>query len=111
MAGLWNGFILADELTTPDLTADDVRHIAALTRLGLSDDELETMRGQLSSILKVFESLQQIDTEGVEPTGHTTEIRTVLREDKAAESLQRDGILKNAPESEAGYVKVRPILG
>jgi aspartyl/glutamyl-tRNA(Asn/Gln) amidotransferase C subunit len=35
----------------------------------------------------------------------------VLREDKAAESLQRDGILKNAPESEAGYVKVRPILG
>ena len=111
MAGLRNGLILADELTTPDLTADDVRHIAALTRLGLSDDEVETMRGQLSSILKVFKSLQQVDTAGVEPTDHTTELRTVFREDEAAESLPRDGILKNAPDSEAGYVKVRPILG
>ncbi len=98
-------------MTTPDLTADDVRHIAALTRLGLTDDEVDTMRGQLSSILKVFESLQQVDTEGVEPTGHTTEVRTVLREDESAESLPREGILKNAPDSEAGYVRVRPILG
>ena len=69
------------------------------------------MRGQLSNILKVFESLQQVDTEGVEPTGHTTEVRTVLRDDVAAESLPREGILENAPDSEAGFVKVRPILG
>ncbi len=69
------------------------------------------MRGQLSSILRVFESLQQVDTEGVEPTGHTTEVRTVLRDDEAAESLQRESILENAPDSEAGYVRVRPILG
>jgi aspartyl-tRNA(Asn)/glutamyl-tRNA(Gln) amidotransferase subunit C len=96
---------------SPELTTDEVRHIAALTRLGLSDDEVEMMRGQLSSILRVFESLQQVDTEGVEPTGHTTEVRTVLRDDNAAESLQREGILENAPDSEAGYVRVRPILG
>lgn len=94
-----------------ELTADEVRHIAALTRLGLTDDEVETMRGQLSNILKVFESLQQVDTEGVEPTGHTTEVRTVLRDDTPRESLEREGILENAPDSEAGYVKVRPILG
>ena len=94
-----------------DLTADDVRHIAALTRLGLSDDEVDMMRDQLSSILKVFESLQQVDTEGVEPTDHTTEVRTVMREDEAHESLTREQILDNAPDSEAGYVRVRPILG
>ncbi|MDA1256834.1 MAG: Asp-tRNA(Asn)/Glu-tRNA(Gln) amidotransferase subunit GatC [Chloroflexi bacterium] len=94
-----------------ELTADDVRHIAALTRLGLSDDEVEMMRGQLSNILRVFESLQQIDTEGVEPTGHTTEVRTVLRDDTPHESLRREQILENAPDSEAGYVRVRPILG
>ena len=93
------------------MTVDDVRHIAALTRLGLSDDEVEMMRGQLSNILKVFESLQQVDTDGVEPTGHTTEVRTVLRDDKAGESLRREQILDNAPDSEAGYVRVRPILG
>ena len=69
------------------------------------------MRGQLSSILKVFESLQQVDTEGVEPTAHTTEGRTVLRDDTPRESLERDQILENAPDSEAGYVRVRPILG
>ena len=90
---------------------DDVRHIAALTRLGLSDDEVEMMRGQLSNILKVFESLQQVDTDGVEPTDHTTEVRTVLRDDKAGESLRREQILDNAPDSEAGYVRVRPIRG
>lgn len=94
-----------------DLTADDVRHIAALTRLGLSDDEVDMMREQLSSILKVFESLQQVDTDGVEPTGHTTEVRTVMREDEAHESLTREQVLDNAPDSEAGYVRVRPILG
>lgn len=94
-----------------DLTADDVRHIAALTRLGLSDDEVDMMREQLSSILKVFESLQQVDTDGVEPTDHTTEVRTVMREDEAHESLTREQILDNAPDSEAGYVRVRPILG
>ena len=94
-----------------ELTADDVRHIAALTRLGLSDDEVDMMREQLSSILKVFESLQQVDTDGVEPTDHTTEVRTVMREDEAHESLTREQILDNAPDSEAGYVRVRPILG
>ncbi len=94
-----------------ELTTDDVRHIAALTRLGLSDDEVEMMRGQLSSILHVFESLQQIDTEGVEPTDHTTEVLTVMRDDEAHESLKREQILNNAPDSEAGYVRVRPILG
>ncbi len=94
-----------------ELTADDVRHIAALTRLGLSDDEVDMMREQLSSILKVFESLQQVDTDGVEPTGHTTEVRTVMREDEAHESLTREQVLDNAPDSEAGYVRVRPILG
>ncbi|HCV28630.1 MAG TPA: Asp-tRNA(Asn)/Glu-tRNA(Gln) amidotransferase GatCAB subunit C [Dehalococcoidia bacterium] len=109
--GLRNGPVLSEETTTPELTTDEVRHIAALTRLGLSDDEVEMMRGQLSSILRVFESLQQVDTEGVEPTGHTTEVRTVLRDDAPRESLGRDGILKNAPDSEAGYVRVRPILG
>ena len=94
-----------------ELTADDVRHIAALTRLGLTDDEVDMMRDQLSSILKVFESLQQVDTDGVEPTDHTTEVRTVMREDEAHESLTREQILDNAPDSEAGYVRVRPILG
>ena len=94
-----------------ELTADDVRHIAALTRLGLSDDEVDMMRDQLSSILKVFESLQQVDTDGVEPTDHTTEVRTVMREDEAHESLTREQILDNAPDSEAGYVRVRPLLG
>ena len=69
------------------------------------------MREQLSSILKVFESLQQVDTDGVEPTGHTTEVRTVMREDEAHESLTREQVLDNAPDSEAGYVRVRPILG
>ncbi|MFW6174574.1 MAG: Asp-tRNA(Asn)/Glu-tRNA(Gln) amidotransferase subunit GatC [Chloroflexota bacterium] len=94
-----------------ELTAEQIRHVASLVRLGLSDEEVETMRGQLTEIFKVFESLAQVDTAGVEPTGHTTDVYTVLRDDEPRPSLDREQVMGLAPDSEAGYVKVPPILG
>ena len=92
------------------LSSEDVRHTAALLHLSLSEDEIEELRSQLSSVLEHFQSLQKIDTDGVEPTGHSTDVNTVLRDDLPRDSLNRDEVLANAPQSEDDYVRVLPVL-
>ncbi len=54
------------------ITIDEVRHLALLTRINMTEDEIELMRGQMSDILDSIEVLNQVDTEGVEPTAHST---------------------------------------
>ncbi len=68
------------------------------------------MRLQLSAVLDHFQSLQAIDTSDVEPTGHSTEIRSVMRDDEAEECLRRDEVLANAPHTEDDYFRVLPPL-
>ena len=92
------------------LTSDEVRHIAALARVAMTDDEIERMRDQLSNILGHFDVLQQVDTTGAEPTGHAAGLETVMRDDIADASSPRDDILANAPRSEDGFIRVRAVL-
>ena len=80
----------------------DVEHIAILARLGLTDEEVETLGEQLSNILEQFEILRQLDTTGVAPTGHAVELAAVLRDDAAAGSLEPEEVLSNAPRREGG---------
>ena len=91
-------------------TSDEVRHIAALARVAMTDDEIERMRDQLSNILGHFDVLQQVDTTGAEPTGHAAGLETVMRDDIADASSPRDDILANAPRSEDGFIRVRAVL-
>jgi aspartyl-tRNA(Asn)/glutamyl-tRNA(Gln) amidotransferase subunit C len=93
-----------------ELSAGQVRAVARLTRLHLTDAEVERMRGQLSAILRHFESLSKVDTTGVEPTGHTTDSHSVMRDDVPAPSLDRDRVLSNAPDREGEFFRVRPVL-
>ena len=93
------------------LSAKDVRHVAALTHLSLTDEEVERMRSQLSAVLDHFQSLQTIDTAGVEATGHSTDVHSVMRDDEPRDSLQRADVLANAPHTEDDYFRVRPVLG
>lgn len=92
------------------LSEQDVRAVARLTRLHLTDDEIARMRGQLSAILGHFQSLQQVDTQGVEPTGHTNDSHSVMRPDTPSESLPRDVVLSNAPDQEGEFFRVRPVM-
>lgn len=92
------------------LSSEQVRAIAKLTRLRLTDDEVEQMRGQLSAILRHFQSLAQVDTTGVGPTGHTTDAHSLMRDDAPAPSLPRDAVLANAPDREGEFFRVRPVL-
>ena len=91
-------------------SAQDVRHIARLAALRVDDGEVETMRSQLSNILAHFQTLAELDTEGVPPTGHTTDSHTVTREDEEMPALEREKTLANAPFVDGEFVRVRPVL-
>lgn len=92
------------------LSEDDVKHIARLAALRISDDEVQTMRRQLSDILAHFQTLAELDTEGVPPTGHTTDAHSVMRDDEDMPALNREQTLANAPFVDGEFVRVRPVI-
>jgi len=69
------------------LTKDDVKKIAHLARLGLTDEEIEKFAPQLTDILNYVEMLSEVDTTGVEPTSQVTGLANVTREDEVDQSL------------------------
>ncbi len=92
------------------LTSDEVRHIAKLARLALTDEEVERYRDQLSGILDHFQVLNEIDTSDVPPTAQSFEQTNVERPDQVRPSLAPSDILLNAPRVEDGYLRVRAVL-
>jgi aspartyl-tRNA(Asn)/glutamyl-tRNA(Gln) amidotransferase subunit C len=92
------------------ITIDQVKHVAHLARLGITEEEAEGFRKNLESIITYAEQLNEVDTENVEPTSHVLKIKNVLREDIAAEGLPREEVLKNAPDHQDGQFKVPSIL-
>lgn len=92
------------------LTAEEVRHIATLARVALSPEEVERLRVQLSGILEHFQVLNEIDTANVPPTAQAVNLHSVQRPDEVRPSLPRSEALRNAPRTEDGYIRVRPVL-
>lgn len=92
------------------LSAADVRHIAALARLELSDAEVDDMRSQLADILDRFRSLAEVPTEGVDQTGHWANIHSVTRIDRPDRSFIRDDVVANAPDHDGEFLRVKPVL-
>ncbi len=92
------------------LERSQVVHIAALTRIGVSEEEIDIYARQLSDIIDQFEALNELDTTGVEPTGHAGELRAVMREDAPADSLSPDEALSNAPRREGDFFRVKAVL-
>ena len=92
------------------LTTEDVRHIALLARVGMTDEELEQMRDQMSHILENFGVLSQVDTEGVEPTGHSVDLGTVMRDDRITDSSPKEDVLANVPSREDDFIRVKAVL-
>jgi aspartyl-tRNA(Asn)/glutamyl-tRNA(Gln) amidotransferase subunit C len=92
------------------LSREEVMHIAALARMGLSEAEIEKAREQLSNILENFEVLKEIDTTNVPPTAQSIHLVNVMREDVSRESLTAEQVLANAPDREGEFIKLRPVL-
>ena len=98
------------KLNDESLSADEVRQIAALARISMNDEEIEIMRGQMVNILNNIDVLNNVDTDGVNPTGHSVDVRSVMRKDESRESLEPEDVLLNAPNSEDGFIRVRSVL-
>jgi aspartyl-tRNA(Asn)/glutamyl-tRNA(Gln) amidotransferase subunit C len=85
---------------------EQVLHVARLSRLALSEDEIERMAGELSHVLDHVDRIAQLDLDEVEPTAHVVALENVLREDDPRPSWPRDRVLEPAPDPEAGAFRV-----
>ena len=93
-----------------NISKKEVEHVANLSRLILSDNEVNLYTEQLNSILHFVEKLNEIDTSEVKPTSHALEITNAFREDKVSESISVGKALKNAPDSMDGQFKVPAVM-
>ena len=93
------------------LSRADVEHVAHLARLGLADEELTRLEGQLNHIVDQFAILAGLDTDAIPPTAQTIELENILREDVAGPSLTVEEALANAPAREGDFVVVPAIIG
>jgi aspartyl-tRNA(Asn)/glutamyl-tRNA(Gln) amidotransferase subunit C len=92
------------------ITMQDVEHVARLARLELTPEEKEKFTGQLNAILKYMDKLNELNTDGVEPTSHVLPLVNVMREDEPRPSWPIEQVLKNAPDEEDGQFKVPAVL-
>jgi aspartyl-tRNA(Asn)/glutamyl-tRNA(Gln) amidotransferase subunit C len=93
------------------LSEDDVRHVAKLARLALSEDEVARFTVQLRSVLSHAADVESLDLEGVEPTAHPLELSNVLRPDIVVESIDRAEVLAAAPQVFDDRFSVPKIVG
>ena len=92
------------------ITSEEVRHLSVLTRINMTDEEVEIMRDQMADILDSIEILSQVDTDGIEPTGHSVDLDSVMREDISSDSISLEDALSNAPLVEGNFIRVRAVL-
>ncbi len=88
----------------------DLRHIAKLARLRLSDDELKVFEGQVAGILGFVDQLQKLDVQGVEPTSHPLDLANVFRDDVPRPSLAIEPFLKHAPRAKGRFFEVPKVI-
>jgi aspartyl-tRNA(Asn)/glutamyl-tRNA(Gln) amidotransferase subunit C len=91
------------------LSRDDVAHVAMLARLGLSDEEMEHLGGQLDAILQAIQKLNEVDTSAVAETAQVGGLVNVWREDVAGPSLDVERALGNAPDRDGSMFRVGAI--
>lgn len=92
------------------LETEKVRKVAVLARLKLSDAEIGDYATKLGNILKYVDTLNEVDTEGVEPMVHAVELSNVFRADVVQPSLPREAALQNAPKTDGTFFLVPQIL-
>jgi len=95
----------------PEIDAALVRRIAELARLELTDDECAAHAEQMARICGYMQRLQQLDLEGVAPLAHPLDAHIECRDDKPREGLPNEALMKMAPQSEQGFVKVPKVIG
>lgn len=88
----------------------DVRYVANLARLELSNEEVAEFQPQLEAILKHVEALTQLDVTGIDPTAHAAPIFDRMRADIPHQSLEPGAVLQNAPDQAQGQIRVPKVV-
>ena len=97
-------------VSSAGIVPHQVRQVARLARLELDEHEVELFTRQLGAILEAFQRLQEVDTQGVDPTFYPLPLQNVLREDEVRPSLPVEAVLRNAPEREGDFFKVPRVI-
>ena len=97
-------------MSSVNISVEEVRKIAQLSRIGMTEEEIEGFRYQLSLILESFRVLENIDTSNIEPTGHSSSVSNVMREDEPGNPSDHEEILANAPQKENGFFRIKAVL-
>ena len=92
------------------VSSEQVRHIAKLARIAMSDEELERLVPELNNILGWVEQLGEVNTDGVEPLATVIEQKLRLRDDVVNDGNIRDEVLSNAPEAQHGFFAVPKVI-
>jgi aspartyl-tRNA(Asn)/glutamyl-tRNA(Gln) amidotransferase subunit C len=93
------------------LTREDILKLAQLSRLGLTDAEVDEFAGELNAILHYVEQLTNVDVEGLEPTSQVTGLTNVTRQDAVRDyGYQTSDLLKNVPRTEGDLIKVKRMI-
>jgi len=93
------------------ISLDLVRHIGKLSRIELTEEQVQALSRQLGSILGYFDKLQELDTANVQPMAHAVETRNVLADDAPGVSLTPEQALANAPDRDGDFFKVPKVIG
>ncbi|WP_349409315.1 Asp-tRNA(Asn)/Glu-tRNA(Gln) amidotransferase subunit GatC [Pseudalkalibacillus sp. SCS-8] len=92
------------------ISKEEVKHVAKLARLNMTDEEADMFSKQLDDIIGYAEQLNELDTDNVEPTTHVLDMKNVLREDEVKPWLSNEEALKNTPDKQNGLIKVPAVL-
>lgn len=92
------------------ISEEEVRHIASLAKLKLSEEEVKKFSTELGQITEFVETLKEVDVSSVSPTAYIVDKTNVFREDELKPSFDRELILKNAPSKDAGCISVPKVV-
>ena len=92
------------------ISEEDVKHIADLARIQLTEDERRSFTEQFNIILEYFEIINDVDTEAVPPTSHVIDVTNAFREDQVRPSLTLEDVVKNTSQTERGFFKAPKII-
>jgi aspartyl-tRNA(Asn)/glutamyl-tRNA(Gln) amidotransferase subunit C len=92
------------------ITREEVENVAVLARLELTEEEKDTLTGQMDAILAYVDKLNELDTSGVVPTSHAVPMENAFRDDVEAPSIGVESALANAPERMEGFYRVPKVI-
>ncbi len=97
-------------MSKKNITTDEVKHIAKLSKLEIPDEELDYYSNEMDKIINYFSRLREVDTSQVEPMTHVSDKKNIVSEDNSEDSLNVSDVIKSSPDTFGNFIKIPKIL-